>query len=208
MTKGLQRAGFHVTGVDIEPQPNYCGDAFRQADALTFPLDGYDLICASPMCQAHTWAAKRWGKDWPNQIPETRRRLRASGLPYVIENVPGAPLENPVRLCGLMFGLGVLRHRHFESNMPLLVPPHPRHMPPVTREAKDGSGRPVKRSRYVTVAGHGGESASYAYADWCAAMGIDWMTKEELTQAIPPAYGEFIGRQVMSYLTGRQEAAA
>lgn len=206
VSMGLRRAGFDVTGVDIEPQPRY-PFRFIQADALTFDLSGYDLICASPKCQAHTWSARRWKKHFDNQIPETRRRLRESGLPYIIENVPGAPLENAVRLCGLMFGLNVLRHRMFESNLPLFIPDHQRHLPPITREARDGS-HTVKRSQYITVAGHGGESSSYKLDDWREAMGIDWMTKDELTQAIPPAYSEYLGRQVITYLNNVNEVAA
>lgn len=202
---GLHRAGFDVTGVDIEPQPNYPFQ-FIRADALTFDLSGYDLICASPKCQAHTWSAKRWKKHFDNQIPETRRRLKESGSLYIIENVVGAPLENPVRLCGLMFGLNVIRHRIFESNLPLFVPDHPRHLPPITRLARDGHA--VRRSQYMTVAGHGGESASYRLEDWREAMGIDWMTKEELTQAIPPAYSELLGRQVIACLDRVNEVAA
>lgn len=197
-TKGLQRAGFHVTGVDIEPQPRYCGDAFIRADALTFDVSGFDFIWASPKCQAHSWSARRWKKHFDNQIPQTRELLRASGLPYIIENVQGAPLENPVTLCGEMFGLNVIRHRLFESNLFLFTPFHPRHKQPIVRPASDDPLRMVRRSAYCTVAGNGGESSSYRLEDWQSAMGIDWMTKEELTQSIPPAYSEYLGRQIIS----------
>jgi DNA (cytosine-5)-methyltransferase 1 len=125
-TKGLQRVGFHVTGVDIRPQPRYCGDAFIQADALTVPLEGYDLIWASPPCQAHTsMRTMHNARRHPDMIPATRERLRH--VSYVIENVEGAPLISPVLLCGTMFGLGyedaeLRRHRIFECSFPLLVP--------------------------------------------------------------------------------------
>lgn len=185
--RGLQRAGFHVTGVDINPQPNYAGDVFIQADALAYPLEGFDYIWASPMCQKHSWAARRWKKDWPDQITPIRKRLEASGLPYTIENVVGAPLINPIRLCGFMFGIKVIRHRLFESNLVIPVPPHPK-----------CSGA-VARGEACTVVGHGGNSKSYSYADWAEAMGIDWMTKVELTQAIPPAYSFYIAQQILTH---------
>jgi len=106
-TKGLQRAGFHVTGVDIERQPRYCGDAFVQADALNPPFDlaGFDFIWASPPCQAHSPLKAVTKKEYPDLIPQTRALLQASGRPYTIENVVGARLRDPVRLCGGMFGL-------------------------------------------------------------------------------------------------------
>jgi DNA (cytosine-5)-methyltransferase 1 len=133
-TKGLQRAGFHVTGVDIKPQPRYCGDAFHQADALTFPLEGFDFIWASPPCQAFT--ALRFmptAKDHPNLIPETRARLVEANIPYCIENVPGAPLGDSgylIMLCGTMFGLQtrdgraeLRRHRLFETSFSIPLRP-------------------------------------------------------------------------------------
>ena len=179
---GLHRAwpDAEIVGVDIKPQPRY-PFTFVQADALEYPLDGFDFIWASPMCQRHSWAARRWKKEWPDQVTPIRERLR--GRTHTIENVVGAPLINPVRLCGGMFGLKVIRHRLFECSFPILVPPHP-----------PCSGRIASGDAY-TVAGHGAESKSYKHADWADAMGIDWMTKEELCQSIPPAYSEFIARQ-------------
>lgn len=121
-TKGLQRAGFHVTGVDISPQPRYCGDIFSQADAMEFPLGGYDFIWASPPCQRYTAGAKKWGTQdgHPDLIAPIRSRLLANGVPFVIENVETARpwLVDPVMLCGTQFGLGVFRHRLFECRKP------------------------------------------------------------------------------------------
>ena len=169
-----------------------------QADALDFDLSGYDFIWASPPCQAYSVGTKRWNPDqYPDLIAPVRERLEQAGVAYVIENVPGSPLRQPVRLCGAMFGLRVVRHRHFESNVQLYVPKHRRHHEPVFRPALDGTDRTVKRSWYMTVAGHGGHSSSYKLADWKAAMGIDWMNRSELIEAIPPAYSEFIGKQAM-----------
>jgi DNA (cytosine-5)-methyltransferase 1 len=172
-----------IIGVDINPQPRY-PFIFIQADAMTFDLSGADFVWASPMCQCHSWAARRWKKDWPNQIPAIRDRLRMSGIPYTIENVVGAPLIDPLKLCGLMFGLKVIRHRLFESSFRVTAPPHPRCM------GKINSGEAY------TVAGHGAESKSYKHQDWADAMGIQWMTKQELTQSVPPAYSRFIAQQV------------
>ena len=128
-TRGLQEAGFHVTGVDIKPQPRYVGNEFHQANALTFPLDGFEFIWASPPCQAHTaMKAMHNAKDHDDLIPQVRRMLLlhmvSSGVNFVIENVEGAPLLNPALLCGTMFDLGcdnaeVRRHRLFECSFPL-----------------------------------------------------------------------------------------
>lgn len=203
---GLHRAGFEVTGVDINPQPNY-PFAFIQDDALDY-LEGlifdrtttrYDFIWASPPCQAYSVGTTYPGarETHPDLIPATRELLEASGLPYVIENVPGAPLQAPTRLCGVMFDLRVVRHRNFESNFPMWAPKHIKHHPPIERPALDGTDRIVKRSWYMTVAGHGGHSNSYKLEDWQAAMEIDWMTKAELVEAIPPKYSEFIGKQAI-----------
>lgn len=137
-TKGLQEAGFHVTGVDIKPQPRYCGDEFYQDDALTFPVDGYDFIWASPPCQAFT--SLRFmptAKEHPNLIPETRARLVGQPAPYAIENVEGAPLGDSgylIMLCGTMFGLvtkdgraELRRHRLFETSFSIPLRPACQH---------------------------------------------------------------------------------
>lgn len=184
---GYWRAGFDVVGVDIAPQPNYPFE-FIQGDALAVELAGFDAIHASPPCQAYSWSARRW-HDVPRAelLDPTRALLLASGLPFVMENVQGAPLLNPLTLCGTQFGLEVIRHRLFESNALLLAPGAPcRHVGTV------GDGT------YVTVAGHGGDNARGrgSRAAKRAAMGIDWMTDVELNEAIPPAYTEWIGRQL------------
>lgn len=197
MTRGLQLAGFHVTGVDIAPQPNYVGDEFHQADALTFPLGGFNVVCTSPPCQASCNMRSRWqDRDYVDLIPAIRGRLRASGRPYVIENVQGAALIDPVQVCGSAFGLGadraqLRRHRLFESNVPLKGTPCDHHGPT------------------IGVYGHPGGSSRrdpqprHSLAQWREAMGIDWpCTVRELTEAIPPAYGEHIGRQLMAHLHG------
>jgi DNA (cytosine-5)-methyltransferase 1 len=195
-TKGLRQAGFRVTGVDLEPQPRYCGDEFWEMDALALdPIDlwNFDFIWASPPCQAHT-ALKAMHNAQPhlNLIPGTRRLLRASGRPYVIENVVGAPLLEPFSLRGDMFGLGVpglcklLRERIFEASFPVPVPPRvPSDLPVIG--IYGGHYRNRKRS-----AGKNREAKDFTAQDGREAMQIDWMTGEELSQAIPPAYSHYI----------------
>ncbi len=179
---GYAAAGFEVTGVDILPQPRY-PYRFMQADALGFPLDGFDVIHASPPCQYYSVTSSLWQREHPDLVPWIRAWLWASGKPFVLENVIGAPLPGSLLLCGTMFGLGVLRHRLFESNVLLFAPGACHHQ---------GT---VKEGYYVTVFGKGG--SGYTKARGSQAMGIDWMTVRELSQAIPPAYTEWIGRQVM-----------
>lgn len=179
---GLYRAGYDVTGVDLNPQPNYPFE-FIQMSALDVDLSGYDLIWASPPCQAFTWSAKQWHKEYPDLVDATRQRLILAGVPYIIENVIGAPLVDPQTLCGTMFGLKLIRHRLFETNFDWQAPPHHRH-----------TGT-VRHGDYFTVAGHGGNGRR-AHHLWVEAMGIDWMTNPELAQAIPPAYSEYIANQL------------
>jgi DNA (cytosine-5)-methyltransferase 1 len=192
-TKGLQRAGFHVVGVDIDPQPHYCGDAFIQVDALAMFSNPrkiariYDFLWASPPCQKYTLAQRIRGNDHPDLIAPVRDFFEATGLPWCIENVPGAPLLNPIELCGAMFGLRVYRHRLFECSFPVTVPEHMAHLSPLRK-----MGRPPKEGDFMHVVGNfsGVEQARKA-------MGIDWMVRDELREAIPPAYAEFIGRQAL-----------
>jgi DNA (cytosine-5)-methyltransferase 1 len=183
---GLHCAGFEVTGVDINPQPNY-PFKFIQGDALTHDLSGYDLVWASPPCQRFTKARKLRGNEHPDLVAPMRERLQAAGVPWIIENVPGAPLRNPIELCGLMFGLNVYRHRLFESSLPLCAPLHPSHH---RKQVK--MGRPVKDGDIIQVVGH---FSNVPYAR--KAMCIEWMNQRELAQAIPPAYSEYLAGQIL-----------
>lgn len=199
---GYHRAGFDVVGVDIEAQPRY-PFAFHQADALTFPLDGFDAIHASPPCQRYSAATTVHGRDviesHPDLIDPLRPLLQATGLPYVIENVPGAPLRAALILCGSMFGLEVRRHRLFEGAVPMMAPASCNHSEaavPVYGHTGAGANRGRERER----------GRSNGVADWRRAMGIDWMGVNELAEAIPPAYTEYIGRRLMAALTDRVAA--
>lgn len=197
-SRGYSQAGFtEIVGIDIQPQPRY-PFKFILADALAPPVDlrSFDLIHASPPCQRYSNGAKKWrtNGNHPDLIAPTREMLK--GLPYVIENIESAAeyLRNPIMLCGQMFGLGVFRHRLFESPLLTLGPAHAAH------NGKVGDGR------YHTVTGHAGGSSKRdgwkggSTADWRVAMGIEWMTGSELAEAIPPAYTEWIGRQIISNL--------
>jgi len=189
---GYHRAGFEVVGVDIEPQPHYPFE-FIQADALTVDLAGFDVIHASPPCQAFTAYRRRRGvgEGYPDLIEPIRRRLDAAGVPYVIENVAGAPLRDAIMLCGSAFGLDVQRHRYFESNVPLIAPAcdhsvwTPR-FPPATNRTN------LRRTVEVGV-------WRIPLAVQQQAMGIDWLPLAQLTEAIPPAYTEHIGRQLVAW---------
>ena len=181
---GLKQAGFDVTGVDIEPQPDY-PFRFVQADALAFDLSGFDFVWASPPCQAFT-AYKRNARVRPslNLIPQTRQKLEASGLPFVIENVVGAPLRDPVQLCGSSFGLDVRRHRLFETNFRVDAPPCD-HEWQTPRFTPASNRKNLRRTVEVGV--------------WRIpldvqrkAMGIDWLPLKKLSQAVPPAYAKFL----------------
>lgn len=199
---GYHRAGFDVVGVDVKPQPRYPFE-FVQADALewlarpmTVEAWEFDAIHASPPCQlfsAYQRANKHQG-DHLNLIPQTRELLLETGLPYVIENVEGAPLEEPTMICGSSVGIDVRRHRLFETNFPLIVPScvHGWQTPRFNRGSRDT--RPNDRS-------------TVAVGEWRLpvdlqrqAMEIDWMTVPELSQAIPPAYTELIGHQLMQHI--------
>lgn len=191
---GYHRAGFDVAGVDIEPMPRY-PFVFKQADAIAF-LDWliesgmwrmFDAVHASPPCQAWTAAQVLRGNEHPDLIAPTRERLQKIGLPYIIENVVGAPLVDPFMLCGAMFpGLRVYRHRLFETNFPVKVPDHPKHVHPVTK-----MGRPPQPGEFMHVVGN--FSGVQAARD---AMDIPWMSRNELREAIPPAFTEHIANQI------------
>jgi DNA (cytosine-5)-methyltransferase 1 len=209
---GYHRAGFDVLGVDHEPQPRYPFE-FVQGDALDYIFrnhQDFDAIHVSPPCKKHTRLKAFSGAHHLDLIEDTRNVLAATGLPYVIENVEGAPLIDPVTLCGSMFDLGVRRHRLFESNIPL-AQPDCRHAEqdaaspgyPVKRYH---SGRPViHTSTVVGVYGRGQGLGKGEVELWRKAMGIDWMNKEGMREAIPPVYAEHVGAQLMAHL---REAAA
>jgi DNA (cytosine-5)-methyltransferase 1 len=190
---GYHRAGFEVVGVDIVPQPHYPFE-FYQADALTFPLDGFDVIHASPPCQAFTVyrnARPNSVPRWPDLIVPCRERLEQSSVPYIIENVPGAPLHNPIRLCGTTFGIPVRRHRLFEIGRFVLEAPECAHERFTERRYPGSSNRPNGR----TVCNIGEYRVPLQVQK--TAMQVDWkITLSELSQAIPPAYTEWIGRQL------------
>jgi DNA (cytosine-5)-methyltransferase 1 len=191
---GYARAGFEVVGVDIAPQPNY-PFTFYQDDAMTFRLDGFDAIHASPPCQLYSALKVKTTKDWPDLIAPTRERLRAAGVPYVIENVMPAPLLGGVVLCGSMFGLRTHRHRRFETPWLILQPTLHEHGTPIPRTTTRKRRKDYADGSFISVTGDVG---SYVGP---TAMGIDWMTGNELSEAIPPAYTEFIGRELMGVAT-------
>lgn len=192
-TKGLQRAGFHVTGIDHKPQPRYCGDQFIQADALAPPvkLEDFDFIWASPPCQAFSQLTPPKFRDkHKNHIPSIRLALERTGRPFVIENVPSAVrhLRASTMLCGSMFGLQIQRHRFFETSFIVLAPEcdHSIWKAPVLIS---GTHRRTYEPRYEYT------------ADQCRkASGLYWMRRIDMDQAIPPAYAEFIGQAALQYL--------
>ena len=206
-TKGYQRAGFYVVGVDIAPQPHYCGDEFHQGDALEYiQAHGheFDVIHASPPCQRFSVMTKRWGDSTAsthlNLIPATRAALKQTGKPYIIENVEGARAElvRPTMLCGTMFGLELAdgsqlrRHRYFECwgfELGLTSPCWHNNV------------------QSVLVAGHAGGKSTrdgrvfHTTEQRREVMGINWMTGTELVESIPPDYTEWIGKRLLEVLT-------
>ena len=197
---GYARAGFEVVGVDIRPQPKY-PFPFVLHDALGLDaafLDGFDAIHASPPCQAHSAITKVTGRHHVDLIPQTRAMLIASGKPWIMENVVGAPLLDPFQLCGSMFGLGtscgaeLRRHRLFEANWYVGLVPACQH----------GAGRTI------TITGSTPQSnvernkvrVTYPASEARRAMGIDWLAVAELREAIPPAYTQFIGERLRRHI--------
>jgi DNA (cytosine-5)-methyltransferase 1 len=200
---GYSQAGFEVVGVDIDPQKNYPLQ-FIQADALTLDPEFialFDAIHASPPCQSYSDLAKRNrnADSWPRLIEPVREMLSKSGLPYVIENVEGAPLLEPVVLCGTMFPeLRVLRHRLFEANFEIVPPPHKKHPKVHTFDKrKSHFGKTDEWRDFVQVTG-GGNCSIAAARD---AMGIQWMTKGEINESIPPAYTLHIGKELLRHMS-------
>jgi len=199
---GYHRAGFEVVGVDIKPQPHYPFE-FYQADALEFSLVGYDAYHASPPCQRYSTMTKKWGRqnNHPDLIAVVRDVLSAIGCVYVIENVVGSPLINPLMLCGTMFGLGsgeykLRRHRLFEISSGILFPP----------------ASCCHTGKALPVYGHAGgkskrDGLTFPGTDtWRGGMGIDWMSGNELAEAIPPAYTEYIGNLLIKEIVANQHS--
>lgn len=207
---GYHRAGFDVVGVDLHPQPNYPFE-FMRADCrkvmqdFRWIADEFDAVHASPPCQAHSDLQRQSKIEYDDLVPSAQCWLNATGLPYVIENVEGAPLVDPVVLCGTMFpGLRVIRHRLFETNWPLTAPPHGKHPLVFTHDKRKAHyGKLDQDTAFVQVTGGGNASV----ANKLDAMGIDWMTGREVNQAIPPAYTEWIGGQLIEQLSNVAVAA-
>jgi hypothetical protein len=193
---GYSRAGFDVVGVDINPQPHYPFE-FHQADAMTYPLEGFDVIHASPPCQAYTRKTATWGRarvnviEHPDLLGPIRDRLSANGAPYIIENVPGAPIAAGMLLCGTMFGLAIRKHRYFETNwpMPILAPSGCNHEH--TYDPWSGAGRTTQKLRDAQ-----GTPWIPMHSGSARAKGITG----DLNNAIPPAYTEWIGGQLLAAL--------
>jgi len=192
---GLSQAGFEVVGVDVVPQPRYPFE-FRLSNALEADLSGFDFVWASPPCQAHSSLRHCVGKQYEDFISRTRRKLEEWGGPWIIENVVGAPLLNSVRLCGSAFGLGVRRHRIFESNIPLVGVECRHDLQPEPIDVSGMGGRRVNPR-----VGQGGDSRKPRnLKEASQAMGINWMSQKEISQSIPPAYSRFLGRQVTQWI--------
>lgn len=196
--EGYAALGWEVVGVDIDPQPCYPYQ-FIQADAMTFPLAGFDLIHASPPCQPYSRGvvsrSSKWndtkGLDEPALIEPLRERLKATSLAYVIENVEGSPLDG-ITLCGSMFGLDIARHRIFETSWFMLAPTHPA-CRGLVKKAADRRGWDY---RDMSVTGKG------RHAGWgdraAELLGITHpMRQHDLKEAIPPAYTSYVGLQYM-----------
>lgn len=194
--EGYRLAGFDVTGVDIDPQPRN-PHRFIQADAVSYLLrhgHEYDAVHASPPCQAFSRTQRIRGNEHPDLISPIRALLLELGVPYVIENVPGAPLRDPVMLCGSMFGMRLYRHRLFETNWPLTVRPHLKHFAPQVK-----MGRQPRADEFIQPIGN---FTNVALAR--EVMEMPWASREGLREAIPPAYSEHIGRQLLAHI--QQEA--
>ena len=210
---GYARAGFDVVGVDIKPQPRY-PFIYWQHDALEFLHENIthldvDAIHASPPCQAYSVLRRaNIGVEYPDLIAPTRELLEQAGLPWVIENVPGSPTRHLIVLCGSMFGLGsngrqLRRHRNFETSFPIMSPPcfHEGEAigvyggGAVGRYTFDNGG---KKDYYNRRGGYQG-----TIAERREAMDIDWMKSSEINQAIPPAYTEFIGEQLLAHVRAK-----
>jgi DNA (cytosine-5)-methyltransferase 1 len=219
---GYHLAGFDVVGVDIAPQPNYPFKVY-QADACAMVQDAihgcwhesysksalpgmlnaclgpFDVIHASPPCQDYSVTASLHTTEYPRLIAPVRELLTASGKPYIIENVEGArrDLHNPVKLCGSSFGLGVRRHRLFETSWPVMFPPQcAHHLQPEPIDVT-GTGGPSSAPR---TAGGGQHRKPRNLEHAREVMGMSWGTRQELAEAVPPAFAEWLGLELMAHL--------
>jgi len=217
-TRGYQLAGFHVTGIDINPQPNYCGDQFIQGDAIAYIREHgheYDAVVGSPPCQKYTLLNAYNHKTYPDLIAPMREAMRATGRPYIIENVEAAASEliDPIMLCGPMFGLKIYRHRLFEASFPILAPYE-------CDNRRDGHHKwlctrngylPTLERPFMSI--HGGKHSRAWQRKACEIMGTPWLavprnadverTKlgiREVCESIPPAYTKRIGDDLRRYL--------
>ena len=193
-TKGLQRAGFHVTGVDIKPQPRYCGDAFIQGNALAPPvrLEDFDLVWASPPCQANTPMSNRWrgkgGKadERVDLLRQTRRMLSERASHWILENVIGAQMVAPIMLRGEMFGLSTSRPRLFETTFIVMLPQAERKRGALAIYGKADGRRLLTRK-------DGSELRAWTLDEGRVAMEMPWADEEGVREAIPPAYAHHLG---------------
>lgn len=206
---GYHRAGFtEIVGVDNRPQPRYPFE-FVQGDALEYlAAHGreFDAIHASPPCQKYSQVNRRQqlqGREYPDLIPAIRELLIRSGIPWVIENVEAAPLKRAIKLCGTSFGLPIRRHRLFESSMMLFCLPcnHSRFKEKKYPTCFQEKGAVRRKSSVVQIYGN-----TAGVGLWPAALGIDWMNRHEMSQAIPPAYTEYIGRQLLQTMETTESA--
>lgn len=200
-TRGYQDAGFHVVGVDHRPQPRYCGDEFIQTDAMTFPLDGFDAISASPLWYRFTALSQSRGfrADDPDDVTPIHERLKTWGGPFVVESGTRGPLTDTCLFCGPAFGLQVIRHMFFASNVDLSPPP----CACVRGGAADGL--------YVAYKGSYGKGRRNpprrSRKEWTEAAELGGMTWAEAHLAVPPAYTRFIGEQLLAHIQAERLAA-
>lgn len=214
-TKGYQGAGFYVVGVDIKPQPNYCGDDFICGDALSLLrlllrdesnfigwshgyLEDFDAIHASPPCQAYAEVAQDRKGNHPELLEPVRELLKQIGLPWVIENVTNAPMPESFVLCGSTFGLPVIRHRRFEVDPPIGL------VPSACKQRKHGRGVDHGPGFYP----YGRKTWGPAWREHVLPVVWPWMTLAEAGQAIPPAYTRFIGEHLLAHIEAKTKAAA
>lgn len=194
---GYHRAGFDVVGVDIKRQRHY-PFPFVQADALTFDVSGFQAVHASPPCQDHSDLSGQHGPHGTGwMLAASVAKLQESGLPWVCENVVGRDVTMAgwwFELCGSSFGLGVRRHRRFGSSMLMLAPGCRHDLQPNPMDVTGGGG-PSYTER---TDGGGGRSRKGSLAEASEAMGIDWMSRREISQAVPPAYTEWIGANLLA----------